>query len=638
MVAVSNSRLDMRPSLFSRLNSKPVKNMKIVDPIAVELIDNPLEEWRVRSFFVDAPLPRQIPTIADLEKERYQTYGVKVDIGAPRMLQDLINKKVRVPKLDDYGKIVKDENGNVRLEEKPISELFGTIYGSFNLLNHLTGLFKKLGSRGLQDASDEDLRTMTATIMNIIDIFIHSAELHQEEADRAAAAEAAEAAELKESEEVKAALADMEADVRPLLSNLYRWNGFNDEEKLKVHSFVRSLAFLNGSPNHKLHVLHLPPVLTVGTISASTEAQIFILATQSISEIDSFFNAIATGRLDMADSIDLIKFSLVKSRADEDEEAKSRYQRSFSRDPFAFMNTYQKDRLDEALKFSFFSSERGKSKSDLGLTQLMSIKDIFENPAALAYIRLRSPGAVDIISDHLRRGTWREEFMVDIDNPTVRVGASRIGSAFGDIRAINWGMMSTPEEEEEEEEEQKESQFSGIPRSSSLMPPEETEEEEKERIKREDEEYEESQSKSDEYGVPGSLSPQNYITSADFDNSWPYNPFVLNAKYINRLPVLAGYSTKMLFKERYGTKAKIYQILERELKFLSNKDNNTEGYHTFFKSSGPNKGSPLNAANLQYRLEKASPKQQIIYYASNNIVLEEVPVYEEDPEEMEEEP
>lgn len=122
---------------------------------------------RRRNFMLSAPRAKSFKSIQQIEAAKTKAEGIKIRLG------DSTLGKIKVPKRDQEGKIIKDSSGNVIFEEKPVnfgmvSKLLGeSLEEKFETLGTLVNEVKADVARGGTEASRErnTLATMIAQVL-----------------------------------------------------------------------------------------------------------------------------------------------------------------------------------------------------------------------------------------------------------------------------------------------------------------------------------------------------------------------------------------------------------------------------------------------------------------------------------------
>lgn len=93
------------------LSKRPIIKRESNELLELEPMSDPvntIDELRINNFMQTATLPRQIPTIDEIEMERLLRYGPRVDINPQRIFESLRGKVVKVPARRQNGSVIHD--------------------------------------------------------------------------------------------------------------------------------------------------------------------------------------------------------------------------------------------------------------------------------------------------------------------------------------------------------------------------------------------------------------------------------------------------------------------------------------------------------------------------------------------------
>ncbi|MCP5019384.1 MAG: hypothetical protein GY938_29485 [Ketobacter sp.] len=101
------------PGTFDFSKRKVINNSKVLELPSFDSPSHWMDQLRVRNFVTNPPLPRQIPSIEEVEAERLRQYGMRVTMDPTVFAEKLGNMVLKLPRVDNAGKPIKDQTGRL---------------------------------------------------------------------------------------------------------------------------------------------------------------------------------------------------------------------------------------------------------------------------------------------------------------------------------------------------------------------------------------------------------------------------------------------------------------------------------------------------------------------------------------------
>lgn len=101
------------PDTFDYSKRKVINNSKVLELPTFPAPSHKMDQLRVRNFVANPPLPRQIPTIDEVEEERRKKYGMRVDIDPSAFAAQLGKMVLKLPTVNNDGVPIKDQTGRM---------------------------------------------------------------------------------------------------------------------------------------------------------------------------------------------------------------------------------------------------------------------------------------------------------------------------------------------------------------------------------------------------------------------------------------------------------------------------------------------------------------------------------------------